>query len=213
LAARLLEGAFICPATDPAGYKLLKYDDQERDAIDATLRRFDLRLAVLDGAAAYFATWANPALVDSDEIHDAFKSAMAIDNPAAIMLLGLVKAACPDDDFAFAPGDTLRMNTVLAAVSSSESLSEDLKKACSKIFKTGKLDSDSSRLAHVFAHLHKLGYLHPDNASKGHWIVAGKIEHLHAVVEYIIEHSDWGSDLGDGLEPPADSPPPPATAH
>lgn len=179
----LLAGQYICPVAYEVEYaKLL--DESYAATIDETLGRMDLRLARLRDDTAFFVA---PLIMQSQHNSRAREELLRfrdVYGPAVRMLnlLRLVK-----EDFGLRMGEYLQLAEMERAVNNSASFESQLRALHGVIPNTAARYSNRDFLKKLLDNLRVDGFMVLANANNDTFRMTGKIEQIHAVLEFIAE--------------------------
>lgn len=179
----LIAGHYICPVAYEIEYAKL-IDESFAATVNETLGRLDLRLARLRDDGAFFVA---PLILQSQHTaraRDELLRFRDVYGPAVRMLnlLRLVK-----DDFGLRMGEYLQLAELEQSVNSSASLEAQLRALHGVVANTAARNSNRDFLKKLLESLRSEGFLVLANAHNDTYRLTGKIEQIHAVLEFIAE--------------------------
>lgn len=179
----LLAGHFVCQYAFPDAYADLS-DTGEPEEVDKWLQRIDRRLSRLGTDGAFFVA---PMQVHTNEQVNKVKSDLARFRDVYGLLvetLNLVRLA--KDGFRGVPGDYVQLADILIKVNEDTTLVSRLREL--RIPGADLRLSNNELLRKMLDRLRSDGYLVMSNPSTETYQITGKVDHLHAMMQYLIEN-------------------------
>lgn len=189
---RLLAGEFICAVRYPDAFRFLE-DDTQRQEIEALLVRLGRHLVRTRQGAAWYVVLTHIGSDERRSIRDEFAD---IKNNLRLLVgfcVHVMQALRHEE--CLTPGSVIESSRLLAAVDGNPSLRSELLELAglAKIHATdGTLSGTLNKL------LRKLcndGYLVLANQEREIYTVTGKIEYLHAVIDFVMEHDQISAEV------------------
>lgn len=179
----LIAGHYICPVAYEVEYSKL-IDEDFAATINETLGRMDLRLARLRDDGAFFVA---PLTLQSQHVARVREELLRfrdVYGPAVRMLnlLRLVK-----DSIGLRAGEYLRLAELEQSVNNSSSLETQLRSLHGVVANAAARNSNRDFLKKLLENLRSEGFLVLANSHNDTYRLTGKIEQVHAVLEFIAE--------------------------
>lgn len=181
----LLDGSFICPVAFSQGEYEHLLDAQAQQEVDAWLNEIGKRLARVGDAGAFFCA---PLAVDASNmtaVRESLRSFRDVYGPY-VQMINFIREA--QDAFLCSAGEYIQLAAMETAVNDSSTLESQLRALLGVITGSNARNSNRDFLKRLLEHLKSAGYLVVANAQSETYQVTGKIDHLHAVLQYIIEN-------------------------
>lgn len=178
----LLAGHFVCQYAFPDAYADLS-DAGEAEKVDQWLQRLDRRLARLDDDGAFFVA---PLQVHTNEQVAKVKADLARFRDVyglLVEMLNLVRLT--KEGFRGVPGDYVQLAEILMKVNEDTTLVGRLREL--RIPGADTRLSNNELLRKMLERLRAEGYLVVSNPSTETYQITGKVDHLHAVMQYLVE--------------------------
>lgn len=206
----LLEGAYICPVRYPDEFTLLE-DTEEQEKVNDWLEKLNMRLARLGDDGAFFMS---PAYIGQKDITQVKGELMKFRDEygPAVLFLEFIRQT-DSSRVQLSPGEYIALYELDATVSTSEILETRLKSLHNVISGASARYDNRENLRRLLEHLAKDGYVVLASKDSGTYQVTGKVEQLHAVLQFLDEHKaipdaevddrdadDAGGDLLEGSE-------------
>ena len=179
----LTQGQFICPVAFESEYLWLCESQHEAD-VNQWLEKIDMRLARTHDEGAFFTAPLTLQSADITRVRDSLKQFRDAYGPL-VRMFNLVRESKPE--FGCASGDFVQLAEIEHAVNESPILEGQLRSMIPIISKSSQRFSNREVLKRMLETMREAGYLVLANAQNETYRVTGKIDHLHAVLEFIIE--------------------------
>jgi len=204
----LLEGAYICSVRYPDEFNLLE-DADEQERVNDWLEKMNMRLARLGDDGAFFMS---PAYIGQKDITQVKGELMKFRDEygPAVLFLEFIRQT-DSSRVQLSPGEYIALYELDATVSQSTMLETRLKSLQSVISGASARHTNHENLRRLLEHLAKDGYVVLASKDSGTYQVTGKVEQLHAVLQFLDENKvipdaevddrdadDAGGDLLDG---------------
>jgi hypothetical protein len=179
----LLAGHFVCQYAFPDAYEDLS-DPGEPEEVDKWLQRIGRRLSRLGADGAFFAA---PLQVHTNEQVNKVKADLARFRDVYGLLvetLNLVRLA--KEGFRGVPGEYVQLADILIKVNEDTTLVSRLREL--RIPGADSRLSNNELLRKMLERLRSDGYLIVSNPSTETYQITGKVDHLHAVMQYLVEN-------------------------
>ena len=194
--ATLLAGNFVCQYAFPEAYADL-VEPGEAEKVDQWLQSLDRRLARLGDDGAFFVA---PLQVHTNEQVAKVKTDLARFRDVyglLVEMLNLVRLT--KDGFRGVPGEYVQLAEILLKVNEDTTLVSRLREL--RIPGADARLSNNELLRKMLERLRAEGYLIVSNSSTETYQITGKVDHLHAVMQYLVENVP---ELTDTALPDAD---------
>ncbi|MBX3608608.1 MAG: hypothetical protein KF871_01830 [Hydrogenophaga sp.] len=181
--ATLLAGNFVCQYAFPEAYADL-VEPGEAEKVDQWLQSLDRRLARLGDDGAFFVA---PLQVHTNEQVAKVKTDLARFRDVyglLVEMLNLVRLT--KDGFRGVPGEYVQLAEILLKVNEDTTLVSRLREL--RIPGADARLSNNELLRKMLERLRAEGYLIVSNASTETYQITGKVDHLHAVMQYLVEN-------------------------
>lgn len=197
---QLLAGHFICEFAFPEAFEDLSSPGaQER--VDAWLASLDRRLARLGDDGAFYVA---PLQVHRNEDVNKVRADLIRfrdSHGLLTQMLNLVRLA--KDGFRGVPGEFVQLAELVLRVNEDSTLVAQLREL--RIPGADSRWSNHDLLRRMLEKLKADGYLIVSNEASEIYQITGKIDHLHAVIQYLVEHVPELSEapleeIGEGLD-------------
>lgn len=196
---RLLAGDFICPVAFSHEFEQLQ-DPEFRAVVEDWLDKLQMRLARVGSDGAFFMA---PAQLLSSHINRV-RDELALfrdEYGPAVRMLNLVRQA--KESFTCSMGDYVQLAELETGVNESSTLETQLRNLHGVITGVSAKHTNREFLKRLLEHLKSNGFLLLVNPQNETYQVTGKIEQLHAVLEFIAEHEAViGTPVDDKLIEP-----------
>lgn len=179
----LMQGQFICPIAYQSEYLWL-LEGGNQSQVDQWLAQIEMRLARTHEDGAFFAAPLSLQSSDVARVRDSLKQFRDTYGPM-VRMFNLVREAKPE--FGCTSGDFVQLAEIEQAVNESPILEGQLRAMVPIISKSSQRFSNREVLKRMLETMREGGYLVLANAQNETYRVTGKIDHLHAVLEFIIE--------------------------
>lgn len=179
----LLAGHFVCQYAFPDVYADLS-DAGAAEKVDQWLQRLDRRLARLGDDGAFFVA---PLQVHTNEQVVKVKADLARFRDVyglLVEMLNLVRLT--KEGFRGVPGDYVQLAEILMKVNEDTTLVGRLREL--RIPGADTRLSNNELLRKMLERLRAEGYLVVSNPSTETYQITGKVDHLHAVMQYLVEN-------------------------
>ncbi|MDP3799795.1 MAG: hypothetical protein Q8R06_22075 [Polaromonas sp.] len=180
----LLAGQFICEIAFEQEYELLS-DPEVRAEVELWLASIDRRLAQLGEDGAYFVAPMQIMAPHAAKVREDLKRFRDVYGPS-VRMLNLIREA--KDGFSCSPGDYVQLADIEGSINESSTLESHLRSMHSAIAGVSIKHSNREFLKRMLENLTDSGYLVLSNPQNETYRVTGKIDHLHAALEFISEH-------------------------
>ena len=181
---KLLAGEYICPIAFPPEYEQLQ-DDAVRTDVEAWLDQLGMRLARLGDDGAFFMAPAQLQPAQLNRVKDELLRFRDVYGPW-IRMLNLIRLA--KEGFHCVMGDYVQVAELETAINESSTLEGQLRQLHGVIANAAARHSNREFLKRLLEHLKADGLLVLVNPQSETYRVTGKIDQLHAVLEFIAEH-------------------------
>lgn len=181
----LLDGAFICPVAYPRGEYEHLLDATERLEIDAWFNEIGRRLARIGEDGAFFCA---PLVIDASNmasVRENLRSFRDVHGPY-VQMINFIRES--QDEFLCSAGEVIQLAELETAVNESSTLESQLRALLGVISGSNARNSNRDFLKRLLEHLKTAGYLVVANPQTETYQVTGKIDHLHAVLQFIVEN-------------------------
>lgn len=179
----LLAGQFICPIAFEQAFEDLQ-DPVTRDEIEQWLARIDRRLARLGEDGAFFVAPMQIMAPHTAKVRDDLKDFRDTYGPM-VSMLNLIRVS--KDGFTCSPGDFVQLAEIERGINESPTLEMQLRALVGVIDGSSLKNTNRDFLKRMLEHLRRAGYLVISNPQNETYRVTGKIDHLHAVLDFIAE--------------------------
>lgn len=179
----LLAGHFVCQYAFPEAYADLS-EPGEPERVDQWLQSLDRRLARLGDDGAFFVA---PMQVHTNEQVNKVRSDLARFRDVyglLVEMLNLVRLT--KEGFRGVPGDYVQLADILIKVNEDTTLVSRLREL--RIPGADARLSNNELLRKMLEKLRADGYLVLSNPSTETYQITGKVDHLHAVMQYLVEN-------------------------
>lgn len=179
----LLAGNFVCQYAFPEAYADLS-DPGEPERVDLWLQSLDRRLARLGDDGAFFVA---PMQVHTNEQVSKVRSDLARFRDVyglLVEMLNLVRLT--KEGFRGVPGDYVQLADILIKINEDTTLVSRLREL--RIPGADSRLSNNELLRKMLEKLRSDGYLVLSNPSTETYQITGKVDHLHAVMQYLVEN-------------------------
>ena len=179
----LLAGHFVCQYAFPEAYADLS-EPGEAERVDHWLQSLDRRLARLGDDGAFFVA---PMQVHTNEQVNKVRSDLARFRDIyglLVEMLNLVRLT--KEGFRGVPGDYVQLADILIKVNEDTTLVSRLREL--RIPGADARLSNNELLRKMLEKLRSDGYLALSNPSTETYQITGKVDHLHAVMQYLVEN-------------------------
>lgn len=193
---KLLSGQFLCGVSTPEEYEYLARDtttDGQTNAeeVNRFLSRMGFKLSCTPTGSAYFMSWNNDS---EDGIKSARQNFSDIKNNHRFLVeFFKLVLDIEGSDHAATPGHTIDLNKMSGIISQNESLISALRNVSSMV-KGLSSDTDRGRLDRIAKKMKQDGYLVEANKEQDLYRFTGKIEYLHAVIQFLVTHDNISED-------------------
>ena len=187
----LLSGHFVCQYAFPEAYADLS-EPGELERVDHWLQSLDRRLARLGDDGAFFVA---PLQVHTNEQVTKVKADLSRFRDVyglLVEMLNLVRLT--KEGFRGVPGDYVQLADVLVKVNEDTTLVSRLREL--RIPGTDSRLSNNELLRKMLEKLRSDGYLVVSNPSTETYQITGKVDHLHTVMQYLVENVPELTDTG-----------------
>lgn len=193
----LLSGEFICGIRYPDAWRFLE-DESKRKEVDTFLGKLGRRLACTRQGGAWFSAY---KAIGADE-RRAMREGFSEIKHNLRLLVGFfvhVMQALRQDQF-LAPGSIIEANRLMAAIDQNQNLRSELQ-ALAGLGKGPAGDGTlRSTLDRLLKKLRDDGYLVLANPEREIYEVAGKIEYLQEVVDFLMDHQSIPDEVEEETE-------------
>ena len=181
---KLLAGEFICPIAFNQEYEQLQ-DDGFRSKVEVWLGSLNMRLARLGEDGAFFMAPAQLQSTQLTRVKDELLRFRDVYGPW-IRMLNLIRQA--KEGFDCVVGDYVQLAELETAINESSTLESQLRNLHGVISNVAARNSNRDFLKRLLEHLKSDGLLVMVNPQTETYRVTGKIDQVHAVLEFIAEH-------------------------
>lgn len=181
---QLLAGEFICPIAFAPEYEQLQ-DEGLRAEVETWLDKLHMRLSRLGDDGAFFMAPAQLQPAQLNRVKDELLRFRDVYGPW-IRMLNLIRQA--KEGFNCVMGDYLQVAELETAINESATLETQLRSLHGVITNVAARHSNREFLKRLLEHLKSDGLLIVVNPQSETYQVTGKIDQLHAVLEFIAEH-------------------------
>jgi Mg2+ and Co2+ transporter CorA len=181
----LMKGQFICPVTFESEYLWL-CNPQNHLQVNAWLEAIDMQLARVHADGAFFCAPLTIESSDANKVRDDLKHFRDTYEPM-VRMFNLVREA--KHELVLVPGAFIQLAELEQAVNESPILESQLRAMVGLINKVSSRFSNREMLKRMLETMKDDGYLVLANVQNETYRVTGKIDHLHAVLEFIVEHT------------------------
>ena len=190
---KLLAGEFICPIAFNQEYEQLQ-DEGFRSEVEVWLGSLNMRLARLGEDGAFFMAPAQLQSAQLTRVKDELLRFRDVYGPW-IRMLNLIRQA--KESFDCVVGDYVQLAELETAINESSTLESQLRNLHGVISNVAARNSNRDFLKRLLEHLKSDGLLVMVNPQTETYRVTGKIDQVHAVLEFIAEHDAVISPLVD----------------
>ena len=181
----LLAGQFICEFRHPALYEFLQ-DEDERTRVTQWVEAIGYRLSRLGEQGAYFLSYGD---VDADRrtgIRKQFKDIKSEQWPRMQFLMTAQHAL--ENDLLLTPGSLIELPNLVDRISNSPKLTDDFRAVLPYLIGARVSTSLHDNLKRTLDGMCSDGYLAVRNVEREIYMVTGKIDYLHQVIEFLLDH-------------------------
>lgn len=181
----LLAGQFICEFRHPGLYESL-HDEDQRARVNQWVEAIGYRLSRLGEQGAYFMSYGN---VDADKragIRKQFKDIKSEQWPRMQFLMTAQHAL--DNDLLLTPGSLIELPNLVDRISNSPKLTDDFRTVLPYLVGARVSPSLHDNLKRTLDGMCSDGYLSVRNAEREIYMVTGKIDYLHQVITFLLDH-------------------------
>lgn len=181
----LLAGDFICEFRQPALYSFLQDQDQHA-RVSRWVEEIGYRLSRLGDDGAYFLAHTR---VDKDQraaIRKQFAEIKTEHGPRMQFLMTVQQAL--GNDLMLTPGSLVDLPSLVERISNSPKLLEDFRSVLPYLVGSRVTTSVHDNLKRALDGLRRDGYLIERNAEREIYMVSGKIDYLHQVIAFLLDH-------------------------
>jgi hypothetical protein len=179
----LLAGHFICPIAFEQAFEDLQ-DPASREEVERWLAQIDRRLARLGEDGAFFVAPSQILAQHTTKVRADLKEFRDTYGPM-VSMLNLIRVS--KDNFTCSPGDYVQLADIERGINESPTLESQLRSLVGVISGSSLKNTNRDFLKRMLEHLRYSGYLVLANPQNETYRVTGKIDHLHAVLEFIAE--------------------------
>lgn len=190
----LLAGQFICPIAFEQEYEDLQ-DLATRDEVEQWLTKIDRRLARLGEDGAFFVAPMQIMAPHAAKVREDLKAFRDTYGPM-VSMLNLIRVS--KDGFTCSPGDFVQLAEIERGINESPTLEMQLRALVGVISGSSLKNTNRDFLKRMLEHLKSVGYLVLSNPQNETYRVTGKIDHLHAVLEFIAEQQPVIAESPEG---------------
>ena len=198
----LLAGQFICEFRHPALYEFLQ-DEDERTRVTQWVEAIGYRLSRLGEQGAYFLSYGN---VDADRragIRKQFKDIKSEQWPRMQFLMTAQHAL--ENDLLLTPGSLIELPNLVDRISNSPKLTDDFRAVLPYLIGARVSTSLHDNLKRTLDGMCSDGYLAVRNVEREIYMVTGKIDYLHQVIEFLLDHEPSVIQAGLTSQPELDA--------
>lgn len=179
----LLAGHFVCQYAYPQAYADLS-EPGESERVDQWLQSLDRRLARLGDDGAFFVA---PMQVHTNEQAAKVKADLARFSEVYGLLVEMLNLMrLTKEEFRGVPGEYVQLADILLKVNEDTTLVNRLREL--RIPGADSRLSNNELLRKMLEKLRVDGYLVLSNPSTETYQITGKVDHLHAVMQYLVEN-------------------------
>jgi hypothetical protein len=181
----LLAGDFICEFRQPALYSFLQDHDQHA-RVSRWVEEIGYRLSRLGDDGAYFLAYTR---VDKDQraaIRKQFAEIKAEHGPRMQFLMTVQQAL--GNDLMLTPGSLVDLPSLWERIDKSPKLLEDFRSVLPYLVGSRVSTSHHDNLKRALEGLRRDGYLIEKNPEREIYMVSGKIDYLHQVIAFLLDH-------------------------
>lgn len=181
----LLAGQFICQFRHPGLYEFLQ-DVDERSRVEQWVEAIGYRLSRLGEQGAFFLSYTN---VDADRragIRKQFRDIKSEQWPRMQFLMTAQHALA--NDLLLTPGSLIELPNLVDRISNSPKLTDDFRAVLPYLIGARVSPSLHDNLKRTLDGMCSDGYLAVRNAEREIYMVTGKIDYLHQVIEFLLDH-------------------------
>lgn len=181
----LLAGQFICEFRHPALYEFLQGEEQ-RVHVTQWVEAIGYRLSRLGEQGAYFLSSGN---IDADRrigIRKQFKDIKSEQWPRMQFLMTVQHAL--ENDLFLTPGSLIELPNLVDRISSSPKLTDDFRTVLPYLIGARVSTSLHDNLKRTLDGMCSDGYLAMRNVEREIYMVTGKIDYLHQVIEFLLDN-------------------------
>lgn len=179
----LLAGQFICPIAFEQEFEDLQ-DPVTRDEIEQWLAKIDRRLARIGEEGAFFVAPMQIMAQHTTKVREDLKDFRDTYGPM-VSMLNLIRVS--KEGFTCSPGDFVQLAEIERGINESPTLEMQLRALVGVIDGSSLKNTNRDFLKRMLEHLKRAGYLVISNPQNETYRVTGKIDHLHAVLDFIAE--------------------------
>ena len=181
----LLAGQFICEFRHPDLYAYLQDADQ-RARVAQWVEGIGYKLSRLGDHGAYFMAYKNVSADRRADVRKQFKE-IKVDQAPRITFLKMAQEAL-ENDILLTPGSLIELPSLVDKVGSRPKLMEDFKSALPQLVGSRVSTSLHDNLKRALDGLCSDGYLTTKNAEREIYMVTGKIDYLHNVIDFLLDN-------------------------
>lgn len=181
----LLAGQFICEFRHPALYEFLQ-DAEQRVRVTQWVEAIGYRLSRLGEQGAYFLSFGG---IDADRragIRKQFKDIKSEQWPRMQFLMTAQHAL--ENDLLLTPGSLIELPNLVDRISNSPKLTDDFRTVLPYLIGARVSTSLHDNLRRTLDGMCSDGYLMVRNVEREIYLVTGKIDYLHQVIEFLLDH-------------------------
>lgn len=194
----LLAGQFICQFRHPGLYEFLQ-DEDERNRVTQWVEAVGYRLSRLGEQGAFFLSC---GAIDADRragIRKQFKDIKTEQWPRMQFLMTAQHAL--ENDLLLTPGSLIELPYLVDKISNSPKLTDDFRAVLPYLNGARVSTSLHDNLKRTLDGMCSDGYLTVRNAEREIYMVTGKINYLHQVIEFLLDHEPSVINLGLTTQP------------
>lgn len=181
---KLLEGEFICGHAHKDEYIYLQ-SEGVYDRVSEWLSHLEIKLSRMGIDGAFYT-----APMDINEIHmnevrgviERFRDKVG----PFVSMFDLIRKACPE--VSLVPGARIDRAEVESQINKSVTLQEHLKNMLANVREASQRLTMHENIQRIMKHLQSEGYVVLHDEQKETYLVTGKIDYYHAILEKAIEH-------------------------
>jgi hypothetical protein len=181
----LLAGQFICVFRHPALYEFLQ-DAEQRVRVTQWVEAIGYRLSRLGEQGAYFLSFGG---IDADRragIRKQFKDIKSEQWPRMQFLMTAQHAL--ENDLLLTPGSLIELPNLVDRISNNPKLTDDFRTVLPYLIGARVSTSLHDNLKRTLDGMCSDGYLMVRNVEREIYMVTGKIDYLHQVIEFLLDH-------------------------
>lgn len=185
LLQNLLAGQYICPVAFQDDFDKLE-KASVRSEVNAWLAKLDMRLARLSDTGAYFMARSVIAAQHCSAVKEDLLKYRDVYGPILLMLNHIRQAKT--EGLEFSPGERIQIAELETGIIENASLAAQLRQLYGVIKGITRDATNRTYLKRMMEHLREDGFVVLSNAQTESYQFTGKIDHIHAVLEFISEH-------------------------